>query len=130
MFTSVCVVPLMQLVTVVSRLSRLCMKIYTVFRTLLYDKMFVNFRCRMYCIYKHTMRIAKAARSRMDSSTPSERAYVSACKVDRHTLPMIVEENQSDAPPYRFCHLSNESGPVRKVIRPFFDCGNSTRFRS
>ena len=33
---------------------------------------------------------AKAARSRMDSSTPSERAYVSTCKVDRHTLPMVV----------------------------------------
>ena len=44
---SVCVVPLMQLVTVCSGLLKLCMKIYTVFRSLLYRKMFVNIRCRM-----------------------------------------------------------------------------------
>ena len=53
----------------------------------------------------------------MDSSTLSERAYVSACKVDRHTLPMIVEEYPIKCTPIPF--LSNESGPVRKVIRPF-----------
>ena len=40
-----------QLVTVCSGLLRLCMKMYTMFRSLLYHKMFVNFRCRMYCIY-------------------------------------------------------------------------------
>ena len=46
-----CVVLFTQLVTLRSALLRLCMKLYTVFRSLLYHKMFVNFRCRMYCIY-------------------------------------------------------------------------------
>ena len=51
-FTSVCIVVFMQLVTVRSGLSMLCVKIYAVFRShLCIIKMFVNFRCRMYSIH-------------------------------------------------------------------------------
>ena len=46
--SSVCVVSFTQLVTVVSMLLRLCLRLCTMFRSLLYHKMFVNFRCRMY----------------------------------------------------------------------------------
>ena len=50
-FTSVFIVVFMQLLTMCSRLLKLCVKMYAVFRSLLYHKMFVNIRCRMYCIY-------------------------------------------------------------------------------
>ena len=49
--SSVCVMLFTQLVTLRSALLRLCMKLYTMFRSLLSHKMFVNFLCRMYCIY-------------------------------------------------------------------------------
>ena len=51
--SSVCVVSFTQLlVTLVSMLLRMCMKLYTLFRSLFcHVNMFVNFWFRMYCIY-------------------------------------------------------------------------------
>ena len=41
------------------------MKIYTMFRSLLYHKMFVNFRCRMCCIYMFTVELGLLEHVRM-----------------------------------------------------------------
>ena len=49
--SSVCVMLFTQLVTLRSALLRMCLRLCTLFRSLLYHKMFVNFWCRMYCIY-------------------------------------------------------------------------------
>ena len=50
-FTSVCFVVSVQLFAMCSRLFMLCVRMYAVCRSLLYHKMFVNIRCKMYCIY-------------------------------------------------------------------------------
>ena len=69
---------------------------------------------------------AKAARSLMDSSTPSERAYVSACRVDRqnptYDRRRVANEMHTHTVFAERVRASEKSHP------PFFDCGKFDSF--
>ena len=81
------------------------------------------------CAQGHAMCISQGGHGvAWTRSTPSERAYVSACRVDRQTSTYDRRRVANEMHPHTVfaerVRASEESHP------PFFDCGSSTRFRS
>ena len=104
-----------QLVTVCSGLLRLCMKMYTMFRSLLYHKMFVNFRCWMYCIYKKCSFQHKKVEEEPNKK-PKKDGDKDAVAVltDVRQLGCVHQDTE---PPQSSSILrkSQDSGPIRRV---------------
>ena len=84
------------------------MKIYTMFRSLLYHKMFVNIRCRMYCIYMfEDMRMAMKITClghRKKNKYPVNSGQVRSTPIDCNILPCEVQ----------LCNLQRRTGKNRK----------------